>query len=40
LAHQSGSLRTYVSDDGAGSYRLSVHPYAGQHWYIEIDTLE
>jgi hypothetical protein len=40
LAERAGVLRTYVSDDGAGSYRLSVHPFAGTRWYVEVDTLE
>ena len=40
LANQAGSLRTYVSDDGAGSYRLALRLYAGTHWYVEVDALE
>jgi serine/threonine protein kinase len=40
LANQAGSLRTYVSGDGAGSYRLALRPYAGTHWYVEVDALE
>ena len=40
FANRVGSLRTYVSDDGAGSYRLTVRPYAGTHWYAEVDALE
>jgi eukaryotic-like serine/threonine-protein kinase len=40
FANQAGSLRTYVSDDGAGSYRLALRPYAGTHWYVEVDVLE
>jgi hypothetical protein len=40
LANRAGSLGTYVSDDGAGSYRLMVRPYAGTHWYAEVDVLK
>jgi eukaryotic-like serine/threonine-protein kinase len=40
LANEAGSLRAYVSDDGAGSYRLALRPYAGRHWYVEVDVLE
>jgi beta-lactam-binding protein with PASTA domain len=40
LANGAGALRTYVTDDGAGSYRISVRPYAGTRWYVEVDTLE
>lgn len=40
FANRAGSLRTYVSDDGAGSYRVTVRPYAGTRWYVEVDTLE
>jgi hypothetical protein len=40
LANRAGSLGTYISDDGAGSYRLTVRPYAGTHWYVEVDALK
>jgi serine/threonine-protein kinase len=40
FANRSGSLGTYVSDDGAGSYRLTVRPFAGAHWYVEVDALK
>jgi eukaryotic-like serine/threonine-protein kinase len=40
LANGAGSLRTYASADGAGSYRLSVRPYAGAGWYVEVDVLK
>lgn len=40
VANRAGSLRTYVSDSGAGSYRLTVRPYGGTRWYVEVDTLE
>ena len=40
FAHQSDSFRTYVSADGAGSYRLALRQYAGAHWHIEVDALE
>jgi beta-lactam-binding protein with PASTA domain len=40
LASHTGSLRTYVSSDGAGSYRLAVHPFIDTPWYVEVDVLE
>jgi PASTA domain len=40
LASQAGSLRSYVSDEGAGSYRLALRLYAGTRWYVEVDALE
>jgi beta-lactam-binding protein with PASTA domain len=40
FANRVGSLGTYISDDGAGSYRLTVRPYAGTHWYVEVDALK
>ena len=40
LASRAGSLGTYITDDGAGSYRLTVRPYAGTHWYAEVDVLK
>jgi len=36
-ANASTALRTYGVPDGAGTYRLSVSPYAGSRWYVEID---
>jgi beta-lactam-binding protein with PASTA domain/predicted Ser/Thr protein kinase len=36
-ANGAGALRTYGVGDGAGTYRLSVSPYAGSGWYIEVD---
>jgi serine/threonine-protein kinase len=38
-AYNSRSLRTYVVPN-AGTYRLSVSPYPGTAWYVEIDALE
>ena len=35
-AHNTGSLRTYVVPD-PGTYRLSVSPYFGTGWYVEVD---
>jgi beta-lactam-binding protein with PASTA domain len=40
FANRAGSLGTYISDDGAGSYRLTVRPFAGTHWYAEVDVLK
>ena len=40
VASNAGPLRTFVPTDGAGSYRLSVRPYAGAGWYVEVDVLE
>jgi beta-lactam-binding protein with PASTA domain/predicted Ser/Thr protein kinase len=40
FASSAGALRTYVSSDGAGSYRLAVRSYAGTHWYVEVDALK
>jgi hypothetical protein len=40
LATSPGSLRTFVPTDGAGSYRLTVRPFAGASWYVEVDALE
>ena len=40
FANRAGSLGTYVSDDGTGSYRLTVRPYVGTHWYVEVDALK
>jgi hypothetical protein len=40
VASKAGSLRTFVPSDGAGSYRLSVRPYAGAGWYVEVDVLK
>jgi hypothetical protein len=38
-ANAAGTLRTYGVRDGAGTYRLSVNPYAGTGWYAEVDAL-
>lgn len=40
LANRAGSLGTYVSNDGSGSYRLTVRPFAGTQWYVEVDALQ
>jgi eukaryotic-like serine/threonine-protein kinase len=40
IASKPGSLRTVAPSDGAGSYRLSVRPYAGAGWYVEVDVLK
>jgi beta-lactam-binding protein with PASTA domain/predicted Ser/Thr protein kinase len=40
VATKAGSLRTFVPTNGSGSYRLSVRPYAGAGWYVEVDALE
>jgi serine/threonine-protein kinase len=40
LADSTGALRTYVSSDGAGSYRLAIRSYAGTRWYVEVDALK
>jgi hypothetical protein len=40
LASGAGALRTYVSSDGAGTFKLVVRPYAGTHWYVEVDALK
>jgi eukaryotic-like serine/threonine-protein kinase len=40
VASKAGSLRTFAPSDGAGSYRLSVRPYAGAGWYVEVDVLK
>jgi eukaryotic-like serine/threonine-protein kinase len=40
LANSTGALRTYVSSDGAGSYRLEIGSYAGTRWYVEVDALK
>lgn len=40
IASKAGSLRTVVPSDGAGSYRISVRPYAGAGWYVEVDVLK
>jgi hypothetical protein len=36
-ANASTALRTYGVPDGAGTYRLSVSPFAGSRWYVEVD---
>ena len=40
FANRAGSLGTYISDDGAGSYRLTVRPFAGTRWFFEVDALK
>jgi hypothetical protein len=40
FANSTGALRTYVSSDGAGRYRLEIGSYTGTRWYVEIDALE
>jgi hypothetical protein len=40
FANSTGALRTYVSSDGAGSYRLAVRSYAGTRWHVEVDALK
>ena len=40
VASSTGALRTYVSSDGAGSYRLAIRSYAGTRWYVEVDALK
>jgi eukaryotic-like serine/threonine-protein kinase len=39
LATGTSGLGTRTVSDGAGTYRLAVEPYAGSHWYIEVDAL-
>jgi serine/threonine-protein kinase len=39
VANVADALRTYGVGDGAGSYRIAVNPYAGTHWYVEVDAL-
>jgi serine/threonine-protein kinase len=38
-ANAAGTLRTYGVPDGAGTFRISVSPYAGTGWYVEVDAL-
>lgn len=38
-ANAAGTLRTYGVPDGAGTFRISVNPYAGTGWYVEVDAL-
>jgi len=40
VANKPGALRTFAPSDGAGSYRISVRPYAGAGWYVEVDVLK
>ena len=40
LAGGSNSLLTYIPSDGAGEYRLTVDPYAGTHWFVQVEALE
>jgi serine/threonine-protein kinase len=37
LADRADTLITYDVQDGAGTYRLSVNPYAATSWYVEVD---
>jgi len=39
LATATNGLETRTVSDGAGTYRLAVQPYAGAHWYVEVDAL-
>jgi beta-lactam-binding protein with PASTA domain len=38
-AHSADTLSTYGVPDGAGTYRISVNPYVGTRWYVEVDAL-
>jgi hypothetical protein len=38
-SYHSGGLRTHAVT-GPGTYRLSVDPYLGTTWYVEVDALE
>jgi serine/threonine protein kinase/beta-lactam-binding protein with PASTA domain len=40
IADGAGPLRTYAVSDGAGTYKLTVSPYVGTAWYVEVDALE
>jgi eukaryotic-like serine/threonine-protein kinase len=39
LATATAGLETRTVSDGPGTYRLAVEPYAGIHWYVEVDAL-
>jgi eukaryotic-like serine/threonine-protein kinase len=36
----SGGARTHQVEDGAGTYRLAVTPYAGTSWSVAVEALE
>ena len=36
----TAGMRTYTAPDGAGTFRLTVSPYAGTAWYVEVDALQ
>jgi serine/threonine-protein kinase len=38
-AHDNGSLRTYIVPD-PGTYQLTVSPYFGTGWYVEVDAFK
>lgn len=40
FANTAGVLRTYVSSEGAGDYRLAVRGFGGTRWYVEVDALK
>ncbi|MFL6068220.1 MAG: protein kinase domain-containing protein [Gaiellaceae bacterium] len=41
VADTSGAMHTHDVSDGAGTYRLTVRPYAsGMSWYVEVDSLQ
>jgi eukaryotic-like serine/threonine-protein kinase len=39
VANTAGDLQTYAVTDGPGTYRLSVNPFVGTSWYVEVDAL-
>jgi eukaryotic-like serine/threonine-protein kinase len=40
VANTAGDLQTVAVADGPGTYRLSVNPYVGTSWYVEVDALK
>jgi beta-lactam-binding protein with PASTA domain len=40
LAAKPDSLFSYVPSDGAGQYRLTINPYAGTRWFVQVEVLE
>jgi beta-lactam-binding protein with PASTA domain/predicted Ser/Thr protein kinase len=41
VADTSGALRTHDVSDGAGTYHLTVRPYASDaSWYVEVESLQ
>jgi eukaryotic-like serine/threonine-protein kinase len=41
VAESAGSMQVRRVDDGAGTYRLTVRPYADDmSWYVEVDALQ